>query len=233
LPFDGRLSLVLLQTKFDKLPLIFCEPLRILGEIWNDEEPGKRHHAGQDAFQYEDPPPSRVPPHTIHLPDGGSEKASEGTGECGRGEKEGKPFLCLVPLIPHSDQIERSRKHSSFEDTEEESRRQETAIVLHKALTESDEAKAEHTQRQPDVGFESFQNDVGGDLEKDVRNEKDGQRCIILDTLEGQVIGKTEDGSIGDIGAVQEGSIAVGQPLTNTNDMTDAEMAYSQQIEDR
>lgn len=58
-----------------------------------------------------------------------------------------------------------SREHSRLKYTKEESRGQQTAVVLDKSLHDCYEAKKEHIQTEPDVRLELFEQDITGDLE--------------------------------------------------------------------
>ena len=72
------------------------------------------------------------------------------------------------------------------------------------ALHRRDETEAEHADREPDMRFETFENDVGGDLEEDVGDKKDGKCSVVLVSDQAQFLYQAEDGCVGNVGPVEE-----------------------------
>ena len=73
---------------------------------------------------------------------------------------------------------------------------------MDKALAYSNEAKTEHTQREPYMRFEPLQDDIRRDFENDVGYEKDGQSCVVLCPGETEILLQSKNCGIGYIGAV-------------------------------
>lgn len=67
--------------------------------------------------------------------------------------------------VPHSDQVEASRKHARFEESEEESRNQQRLIILDETLHDGDEAEKEHVQAKPDIWTEFLEEDIARNFE--------------------------------------------------------------------
>lgn len=82
--------------------------------------------------------------HVLHFPDGGCEKATECPREGGATEEEGVTSLRLAALVPHPNQVKRSRKHPRLGEPEEEPGGEEAGVVLHEPLADGDEAEGEH-----------------------------------------------------------------------------------------
>ena len=138
--------------------------------------------------QDEDPPPAQIPSHAVHLPDSRRKKTSKcACKTCATKEKR-VPFLCLRALVPHPNQIERSRKHARLSKSEEEPCSEKTAPVLDKTLAYCNETKTEHAQREPYMRFESLQDNIRRDFEDDVGYEEDGQGCVILCSGEAEIL---------------------------------------------
>jgi hypothetical protein len=53
--FTGGFALVDFQSGFDVGTFVFGEPFAFFGEVGDQEEEEKRHDAGQEAFEDEDP----------------------------------------------------------------------------------------------------------------------------------------------------------------------------------
>lgn len=54
-PLTRGLTLVILETGFDKCCFCWSKPFRFLGEVGDDEVEGEGHDAGEEAFENEDP----------------------------------------------------------------------------------------------------------------------------------------------------------------------------------
>lgn len=63
----GRLANVLGQLRTNKLALLIGQPLDVLWEIRHAEEQDKSCHAGDAAFNDEDPSPAAVATVSAHL----------------------------------------------------------------------------------------------------------------------------------------------------------------------
>lgn len=72
-----------------------------------------------------------------------SQQPTKRTGQGRRAEEEGEALLGLATLIPHSEQIETSRKHPCLTKAQEESGCEDSGVVLRQALEEHDEAEAD------------------------------------------------------------------------------------------
>lgn len=101
-----RTANVLGQLVLQKRAFLVIEPLDILGEVGEHEEPNEGHDAGQQTFEDENPPPTVVSPNPVHLADGAGEQTAEGAGQGGGAEEEAEPFLSFASLIPHAEQVE-------------------------------------------------------------------------------------------------------------------------------
>lgn len=100
------MALVLSQSYLNVSPLFLGEPLRVLRKIRNDEEEGKSNDACKQTLQDEDPAPSPVALHALHLPNGRSQETSKGASKGSTTEKERISFLGLRSPVPHADEIE-------------------------------------------------------------------------------------------------------------------------------
>lgn len=160
LAFRRIAPLVRAQACSDVGSLRLAEPLGVLGKIGYDEEENEGDDAGQGAFEDEDPPPALIAAHAAHLADGAGQETSESAGQRGRAEEKGEAALSFGPLVPHANEIEASREHARLGDTQEEPRGQETAVILHQALTDGHDAEEEHAEREPNVRPQPLQQDV-------------------------------------------------------------------------
>jgi hypothetical protein len=131
-----------------------------------------------------DSPPALVAAYSIHLADCRGEQATESTSKCGGRKKERIALLCFVAAVPHANKIERARKHATLKDAQEESGSEKTGIALNEALEHSDETKAEHANGEPDARLQLLENDIGGYLEQNVRDEEDDESGIVLGALD-------------------------------------------------
>lgn len=98
----GRFSSVLGQLSLDKLALLVGQPLGVLGEIGHREEKNKGGHAGNAAFNDENPSPAIVAPITLHLGNSVCQNTTKGTGQSSRAEEEAEALLGFAALVPHS-----------------------------------------------------------------------------------------------------------------------------------
>jgi hypothetical protein len=96
-------------------------------------------------------------------------------------------------------------KHPRFKETQEEASSQKASVALDKALTDCNHTEHKHARREPYGRFQLLQDDVRGDLKYNVGHEEDCQSGIVLVSTKLQVGDQTIDGSIRDVGAVQEG----------------------------
>ena len=76
---------------------------------------------------------------------------------------------------------------------------------MDKALTDCNHTEHKHARGKPYGRFQLFQDDVRGDLKYNVGHEEDCQSSIVLVPNELQIGDQTIDGSIRNVGAVQEG----------------------------
>jgi hypothetical protein len=60
---------------------------------------------GQDAFENENPLPTREASGASHFQDTTSEKTAESTGRRGRRKEDSHAETALVPLVPHADAV--------------------------------------------------------------------------------------------------------------------------------
>lgn len=62
--------------------------------------------------------------------------------------------------IPHSYQVKASREHARLKDSKEESRREQSTVILDQTLHYCNESEEEHIQAEPDVWLEFLEKDV-------------------------------------------------------------------------
>jgi hypothetical protein len=70
---------------------------------------------------------------------------------------------------------------------------------LGKSLEHRDETEHEHAEREPEVGTELLQKDVGRDLEEDIRDEKDDESGTVLVGIDTEVNLKSINSCVGDV----------------------------------
>jgi hypothetical protein len=75
---------------------------------------------------------------------------------------------------------------------------------LDENLEHSDETKPEHAYREPDSRFQLLEDDVGRDLEQDIRNEEDNKRVVIFRARETQLFRKSKDIGVCNVHTVQK-----------------------------
>ena len=141
------------------------------------------------------------------------------TCETGAAKEEREAALCFWPLVPHSNQIQWAREHACLRHAQEKSGCQEPTIICNKPLADCDESKKKRASRKPNMRFEFLQKYVGGDLEQDIGHKEDGQRIIVLISLQSQVFLKPKNGRIGDVCAIEEG-----KQVEDTQDGDDSEI---------
>jgi hypothetical protein len=71
-------------------------------------------------------------------------------------------------------------------------------------LTNGDQAKHEHAERQPDVWLEPFEDHIAGYFEDDIWHEENREGGVVLIRHQFEVLRKAKDGGIRDVGAIQE-----------------------------
>lgn len=77
---------------------------------------------------------------------------------------------------------------------------------MNKTLQHSDKSKAKHADTQPDAGLHLFQQDVGRDLEEDVRDEEDDKGCVVaVVSVEVKFLAKAKDIGVGNVDSIQKG----------------------------
>jgi hypothetical protein len=71
-------------------------------------------------------------------------------------------------------------------------------------LKERGEAEEKHVETQPDMGLETLEENVGGDLEENVWHKEDDEGGIVFGLFETKLFRKTKDVGIGNIDTVYE-----------------------------
>jgi len=111
-----------------------------------------------------------------------------------------------VSAVPHTNQVEGTRKHACLEHTEKESSRKQARVILHKALQHSNETETKHADAEPDARFHLFEKDIGRDLEEDVGDEEDDQSSVVaIISCQIKFLAEAKDVRICNVDTVQEG----------------------------
>lgn len=113
-------------------------------------------------------------------------------------------------LIPKRQVIHQSRKQTCLKHSKQESDSRHTSKAIRSAHTHGNGAPAKHQKRQPPARTQLLEQDVAGDLEDGIRDEKDHESDVelliahvggVLQVIVGRDI---EDLCIADVGAVEE-----------------------------
>lgn len=71
-------------------------------------------------------------------------------------------------------------------------------------MKERGKAEEKHVETQPDMGLETLEENVGGDLEENIWHEEDDEGGIVFSFFETKLFRKTKDVGIGNIDTVYE-----------------------------
>ena len=111
-----------------------------------------------------------------------------------------------MSTVPHTNQVEGTRKHACLEHTEEESSGKQTRVILHKALQHSNETETKHADAEPDARLHLFEKDIGLYLEEDVGDEEDDQSSVVaIISCQIKFLAEAKDVRICNVDTVQEG----------------------------
>ena len=73
-------------------------------------------------------------------------------------------------------------------------------------MQHGDESKAKHAYTKPDAGLHLFQQDVGRDLEEDIRDEEDDKgRIVAVVSVEVEFLAEAKDIGVGNVDSIQKG----------------------------
>jgi len=164
----------------------------------------KGHDDTEQSLEDEDPCPSRLAAHSVHLGDASCQDAAEGAREGCGAEEEGHSEAALVTHIPLGDEVIDARKQTAFENTQNDPRRHQAGVVLYEALTDHGDGPAEHDEGEPDGGASALHHHVGRDLGSDVEREQDGQAVVVLQSMELEILLQMVKTCIANVGAVQK-----------------------------
>lgn len=200
--FHGRGTLFAAETVCDEVLLLRGKPVTVFGEVGKNEEECCADDTGEDAFEDENPSPSLVSSNSVHLSNGCSKQTSECTSKSSAREEEAVSSLCFRSQVPSAQEVEASGKHASLEKSQEETCSEQARIILYHSLQCCCEAEQEHAAREPDMWLKLLEQNIAGDLEKNIRYEEDDEGGVVFVTFEMEVLGHACDIGVRDVDSV-------------------------------
>ena len=102
-----------------------------------------------------------------------AKRATEGDGR----ENQGKPVELFVSAVPHTQVEHDSREVPAFCNTQDEAGGEEFTEILSKAREGTNDAPHESESWKPEPRRCKLEGDVAWNVEHNITNEVDGQRC--------------------------------------------------------
>ena len=184
--------------------LILLEEAGLFREGGEREPEDNGSQSGDDTLEDEDPSPAAVATHVVHLANAVRQQTAESSGKRGGREEERVALLGLISPVPHAEEVEATGEHAALEETKQEASSEQTGIVLHQTLADGDDTEPKTADGQPNTRGELLHQDVGRNLEDDVRDEEDGQSRVVLNTSQVEIRLESESAGIADVDTVQE-----------------------------
>ena len=181
-------------------------PVRKLGRVDQEKEAHDTQDHGQDALEDEDPLPSAVTTHAVHLSNPSGQEPRECTGQRACTIEDGNAGGQLLGHVPESAEVDGARVEACLKNTEQHPHNHEAGKVLDKAMACHDDAPRRHQDTDVDRRpGKPLQQDVAGDLEQDVWNKEERKRNVVLHAGQAQVLIHAFNLGIANVGAVELG----------------------------
>lgn len=166
---DFSLSKTLrLDTGDAKVLLLLSEPSSSLGSICECDESDETKTDGDNTLNSKDHSPVVKATEVRELEDSTGQETTESTGKRSHNHVERQTESQLRALIPTGEIVCDSWKHTSLEDTEEETDTADGSLAVDKGGSDTDDAEGERGSREEPAGTHPFTEDGSGDLEDDV-----------------------------------------------------------------
>lgn len=157
-----------LDTGDAEILLLLSEPSSSLGSVCEGNESDEAKTDGDDTLNSEDHAPVVKATEVGELEDSTGQETTESTSKRSHDHVERQTESQLRALIPTGEIVCDSGKHTSLEDTKEETNTADGGLAVDEGGSDTDDAEGERGSREEPAGAHPFTADGGGDLKDDV-----------------------------------------------------------------
>lgn len=157
-----------LDTGNAEILLLLSEPSSSLGSISECDESDETKTNGDDTLNSKDHSPVVKATEVGELEDSTGQETTESTSKRSHDHVERETESQLRALIPTGEIVCDSGKHTSLEDTEEETNTADGSLAVDEGGSDTDDAEGERGSREEPAGAHPFAADGSRDLEDDV-----------------------------------------------------------------